>query len=233
MLAHDVIGNGRPILFLHGGFASRRVFGYQLLQLSREHRVIAPDLPGYGTSGWDATRPWFDQAVDAVVDLAAALHAEAPVVVGWSLGGLLAREVVDRLDGAALVLVGTSKTGITDEVRGTMEKHMTADYPRYARTMVRSFTSSGVSADTEDWLNDMALATGVDVAVASIVRTAVTLRHPLPAGTVSISGARDQIVPPESRPADGAKQVVFERSGHAPFLEEKQRFNEVVAEVAE
>ena len=232
MLAHDVVGVGRPLIFLHGGFATRRVFGYQVLQLSRQHRVITPDLPGYGASGWDATRPWFEQAVDAVVDLATSLEVRAPVVIGWSLGGLVARDVVDRLEGAALVLVGTSSTGIADGVRASMGKHMSADYPRYARTMVRSFTSSGVSADTEDWLNDMALATGVDVAVASVARTSVTMRVPFPPGTVSVSGARDQIVPPASRPVDGVEDVVFDLSGHAPFLEEKDRFNELIARVA-
>jgi non-heme chloroperoxidase len=232
MLSYDVVGRGRPVLLLHGGFATRRVFGYQLLQLSPQHRVIAPDLPGYGASPWDAGQEWFPQAVDGVVALAQELGAEAPVVVGWSLGGLVAREVVDRLPGSSLVLVGTSSTGITDQVRAAMEKQMTSDYPRYARTMVRMFTSSGASADSEDWLQDMALATGVDVAVASVARTAVTLRHPLPDGTVSVSGARDQIVAPSSRPVEGVEDVVFERSGHAPFLEEKDRFNELVARVA-
>jgi len=231
-LDYDIAGSGRPIVLLHGALSHRRVFGYQLLGLSRTHRVIAPDLPGFGRSPWDPHRPWLTQAVDDVRTLLEQLEAQAPVVVGWSLGGFVARELADATGSGTLVLVGVSASAIPESVRASMEKRMLADFPRFARGMIRTFTSSGVSADTEEWLYGMALATGLDVHVAALVRTAAVMRLPVPDGTRVLVGAHDQVVPATANSFDNVQTHVFESSGHCPFIEQPHQFNEVLAEIA-
>lgn len=231
-LAYDVAGVGRPIVFLHGALTTRRVFGYQLLSLSRTNRVIAVDLPGHGQSSWSPTEAWLLQSVDRVSTLLGQLRVNDPVIVGWSLGGLVARGVVDQIDAAHLVLVGVSTQTIEDSTRKRMERQMLSDFPRFARRMVRGFTSSAVSQETEDWLFSMALSTGIDVHIASLIHTNEILRPPPPERTTSFVGARDQIVTSTARTDDDIPEIVFPRSGHAPFLEEQENFNKCITELA-
>lgn len=230
MLSHDVAGVGDLILFLHGGFSNRRIFGYQLLGLSRSHRVAAVDLPGYGESPWDPGKPWFDQAVEAVASTIDGLASGRPTVVGWSLGGCVAAEVASRMDHVQLVLVGTRSGPISDETAAGMRRLVGADFPRYARSLVRAFAFASLSIDTENWLFDMALAAQPDVVLASLLGTPPL--PPLGPGTVIIHGDHDQVVHPDERPRAEGPEYLFEGSGHVPFLEEKDRFNSVIAHAA-
>ena len=83
-----------PVLLIHSsGFTSRqwRRLGEQL---APRHRVIAPDLIGYGTAErWPAGEPFhFEKDVAALAALAALL-GEPMHVVGHSYGGLLALQL--------------------------------------------------------------------------------------------------------------------------------------------
>lgn len=104
-----VCGDGPPLLLLPPLNGSALIWFHQIHQLSREHRVVAPNYPGYGRStiGGDLSLQGLCRSMGMVVD---ALGLERFSVAGWSLGGaiaqLLVRERRDRVD--ALILVNTS-----------------------------------------------------------------------------------------------------------------------------
>ncbi len=83
-----------PVLFLHGlsGLLDDTTF---LDLLAKRHRVLAPALPGYGEStGEELYEDMLDFALhgwDLVVALG--LAGRRPVVVGHSLGGMIAAEM--------------------------------------------------------------------------------------------------------------------------------------------
>ena len=80
-----------PVLMLHsGGFTSRQ---WKKLEaaLAPTHRVLAPDLTGYGARPrWPAGEPFHFQTD---VELAASLVTEPTHVVGHSYGGLIALQL--------------------------------------------------------------------------------------------------------------------------------------------
>ena len=43
-------GEGRPVVFLHGGLANADYWGHQLDDIGKDHRVVAIDLRGHGRS---------------------------------------------------------------------------------------------------------------------------------------------------------------------------------------
>src|SRR4051812_21235609 len=79
----------------------------QLKSLAREHRVLAPDLPGFGTAAYESDVVDFRAAVTSAMDRAG---IERAAIVGNSFGGLVALELAlespERV--SALVLVGAA-----------------------------------------------------------------------------------------------------------------------------
>ncbi len=107
---------GPTIVLLHGRGHSATTWARWLPGLSPRARVVALDLPGFGHSGARALRDrsqegalaWFVDPVEEV------LSEEEPVVlVGHSLGGLVALEVAlrRRVRVLALVLIGAMGLG--------------------------------------------------------------------------------------------------------------------------
>lgn len=81
-------GKGRPILFLHGLNGSSRSWIFQLNGLSKNFRVISWDAPGFG--GSDPCAPNVDAFAIAAMELLQTLEALPAVVVGHSMGGVVA-----------------------------------------------------------------------------------------------------------------------------------------------
>lgn len=85
-------GSGPDLLFLHnaGGITPDNPF---LQALAAKYRVFAPQLPGYGDSGdSDNIRDMLDVTLHSF-DVLEALALEKPIVVGHSLGGMIAAEM--------------------------------------------------------------------------------------------------------------------------------------------
>lgn len=99
-------GEGETVLLLHGLGGSRTAWEPQLEALSRDHRVVAWDQPGYGASAPLDGPLTFPALADAVVRLLDALGAERAHLVGLSMGGMVAEHTVvhhpDRVRSLAL-----------------------------------------------------------------------------------------------------------------------------------
>jgi pimeloyl-ACP methyl ester carboxylesterase len=88
----SVKGTGFPILCLHGHPGSGYCMSVFTEHLSKRFQTIAPDLRGYGNS---RTSVPFDMT-DHLLDLEALLdrlEVDRCLVLGWSLGGILALEL--------------------------------------------------------------------------------------------------------------------------------------------
>jgi [ribosomal protein S5]-alanine N-acetyltransferase len=87
MLPHVDVGSGSPVVLLHGFGLDARMWADQVAGLSRRHRVLAPDLPGFGPDGAEhgVARP-----AEEVFRLLST-KALGPVhLVGLSYGGAVA-----------------------------------------------------------------------------------------------------------------------------------------------
>jgi pimeloyl-ACP methyl ester carboxylesterase len=104
-------GAGDPaVLLLHGNSGHKAVFAQQVAALASQFRVVAPDLLGHGQSD-DAADPARNYTLGGhaqyLAELVAAIGIGPVVVVGTSLGGHIALELVELLPEArGLMLVG-------------------------------------------------------------------------------------------------------------------------------
>ena len=112
-------GDGPPVLLLHGGGpGASGVSNYRcnIAALAEQHRVIVPDLLGYGQSskGVDLADP-FGYLADSIRALMDQLGLDRAHLVGNSYGGAcalrLALDAPDRVD--RMVLMGPGGIGTT------------------------------------------------------------------------------------------------------------------------
>src|SRR5471030_96177 len=85
-------GKGRDLLFLHGA-GGHMVNDPLLAALATKFHVVAPLLPGYGRSeGEDGLRDMLDVTLHTL-DVMEKLKLKKPIVVGHSMGGMIAAEM--------------------------------------------------------------------------------------------------------------------------------------------
>ena len=144
------IGDGPPVVFVHGHAGCWQNWLENIPHFARDHRVIALDLPGFGWSQMprgDISITGYARTVDLVCEQ---LGVDSAAVVGNSMGGFIAAEMAirhpDRV--ARLVLVaaaGLSRHYIRIPIRVMSSRHLNpellyklaaAPYPR-ARVMAR------------------------------------------------------------------------------------------------
>ena len=83
------MGEGAPVVFIHGGLADHRAQLRYLAPLAATHRLITPDLRASGRSHYAGELSW-DRLADDVAALLSFLHIETAVVGGVSMGSAVA-----------------------------------------------------------------------------------------------------------------------------------------------
>ncbi|HSI58250.1 MAG TPA: alpha/beta fold hydrolase [Ideonella sp.] len=125
-LAYEAVGNGPPLLILHGLFGASGNWHSIARALSLSHRVISVDLRNHGGSPWAAAMGYLEMA-DDVRDLIEREGWEPPVVMGHSMGGKTAMalalcypQLVSRLIvvDIAPVSYGDRLSGVAEAMRG-------------------------------------------------------------------------------------------------------------------
>jgi 2-hydroxy-6-oxonona-2,4-dienedioate hydrolase len=109
-------GGGPPLVLLHGGYGSWTHWIRNVLPLSRQFRVLAPDLPGLGESA-TPPEPWIAAGLAAIVvagiDRIVPRDAElrlAGFSFGGVIGGSVAAQLGDRLRN--FTVVGSNGLGL-------------------------------------------------------------------------------------------------------------------------
>jgi pimeloyl-ACP methyl ester carboxylesterase len=250
------IGEGEPILFVHGLAGCWQNWLENLPHFGRTHRAIALDLPGFGESpmpSWPIDMPAYGRLVHDFceklgIDRAAAL-------VGNSMGGFVCTEAAIERPPRFERLVLVSAAGISfAEAQG---RHLEAGLrlfeaslpfmagPRRAwlnRPRGRQFAFGRVFRYPNrvrpellrEQIDPGLQSPGFGDAIRAI--GGYDTRHRLPEieiPTLVVWGLNDQVVPVEAaigyhRLIPESRLEIFERTGHVPQMERPARFNSLL-----
>jgi pimeloyl-ACP methyl ester carboxylesterase len=110
-LYYEMMGEGHPLVLIHGGYMDRRMWDDQFAVFAQRYRVILYDVRGFGKSELPPV-PYTDR--QDLYNLLAFLRVDKTYVMGLSLGGEIAIDFTldypDMVD--ALILVGSSVSGM-------------------------------------------------------------------------------------------------------------------------
>ncbi|MFF9298560.1 alpha/beta fold hydrolase [Streptomyces sp. NPDC014764] len=138
-LAYRDSGSGDLVVLLHSGFLDHRIWADHVPVLAERYRVVTPDTRGHGWSA-NATAPfrWAD-------DLAALLrHLDAgpAVLVGLSMGGVIATDTVLEHPGPVRAVVTAG--AVTGDFRYTDAWH---------RELQDTINGALATGDVTTWLH--------------------------------------------------------------------------------
>jgi pimeloyl-ACP methyl ester carboxylesterase len=108
-LYYEERGEGRPLVLLHGAWASHRWWKWQIPDLSRLYRVVTMDMRGHGRSSDRAEGYPLQGYVEDLESLLKELGIHETAIVGWSMGGMVAMQFCVQYSRKvrALVLMAT------------------------------------------------------------------------------------------------------------------------------
>lgn len=237
-------GAGRPVVLLHGRGHAATTFAPMIEALVDRHRVIAIDLPGFGHSA----APPFDarassRPVDFFVAPARSLIAELgpeAVLVGHSLGGLVALEIALDAPLAGLVLINAM--GLTSKVGLGERLYFHAGPERLARVR-RTLGMGDRSTELGRLREELLSVRGGRPEASRAFEALVPWRGPiherladlprLTPKTLLVWGARDETFPvalarEAERRIPGARLAVID-AGHSPHVERPEAVIEAVS----
>ncbi len=242
----------RPVVFLHGWTMEGRIFANIIDRLDGAFDCHAPTLPGHGGAGGEYPLT-IDGAADFVVDYIGRHDLPHPVLVGWSLGAMVAWNLARRypqLPLAGIVVIDMSPKIVNDAawhlgIRGFDCRHnertlaaMKADWAGYAERVDLGMHATGNSADHPDILSIIRQKDACAMAAIWTSLSQADERRSL--GRIAcpmlvIKGAKSRIYPMQTGRyiADNvpdAKLVRMANSGHSPHLEEPGQFADILAD---
>lgn len=243
-LAYEVTGEGEPLLFLHGLGSRGEDWAMQVPCFAARYRVITADMRGHGASDKPPGPYSVPMMADDVVGLLDGMGVESAHIVGLSMGGMIAFQmVVDRPQRVRSLVIVNSGPALVPRTSGewlrVQQRLLLARLFGPARTgrflSKRLFPKPDQEAlraqFIEQWaLNDRAAYLAALRALVgwSVLDRIGDIRCPV----LVISGDRDY-TPIDVKQAytamiPGAQFAVIEDSGHATPIDQADAFNRCV-----
>ena len=245
----ESVGDGPPLVLLHGFAMHGGLFAPVLHDLAQRHRVHVVDLPGHGHS--DATKA--ATIADVADHVMASLELSSPAaIVGWSYGGLVAQRIASAHPEAvaSLVLACTSPRFVAGDdwphamTRDTLSRFGDELRVSYRLTLQRFLTLQVQGSEAgratlaslrqalfaRNAPSQATLAAALAMLMDTDARDAAAAIH---APTLVVTGSRDALTPAAAgawlaQAIPGARHAAIDGAAHAPFLSHREVFVDAV-----
>jgi pimeloyl-ACP methyl ester carboxylesterase len=252
-LYYEMMGEGHPLVLLHGGYMDRRMWDDQFAIFSQNYQVIRYDIRGFGKTALPQ-QPYADW--QDLFNLLMFLNVEKAYLLGLSLGGEIALDFTLTYPGMvdALILVGSPIPGYPVELMFTQEQldqqiqrwkpfgqamrerdipHMVdllmddetlVPSPKYPSARQR--VRANLSEYSFVWVLDPAPKQG-------LVPPAFERLNEIHVPTLIIVGSEDHFLLHKSankleQDIAGARRVIISETHHMPNMEKPEEFNRIV-----
>ena len=224
---YEVLGRGRPVIFLHGWVGSWKYWIASMQVASTSYRAYALDLWGFGDTAHNTLKYSLDEQVKLIDDFMNEMGIGKIAIVGHGLGALVGMKFAARY-------------------RESVDRVMAINCP-LSYDAVHSRLRTAPPQELSDWLSNKspeaatALSDASKADIKAISESMVALQadnlfgnfKALNVPCLLVYGDKDQAI---TSPAEDVSkstfthQVVLENSGHFPMIEETIKFNRLLTD---
>lgn len=248
-IVYRVLGNGKPVMLLHGFGEDSNVWEPQMEVLKNHYQLIIPDIPGSGKSALvaNANIDTHAEVIKAICD--AEKISQLHSLIGHSMGGYITLAFAEKY--ASLLnsfgLFHSSAFADTEEKKQTRKKAIEFIKEKGAHTFLKTSTPGLFTPAYKDneggkvealieagkSFSNEALIQYYEAMIARPDRTAVLKTFPKP--ILFIIGEHDQAIPFESSlqqchlPAQSHVHIL-RQSAHMGMWEEQPKANQILAD---
>jgi pimeloyl-ACP methyl ester carboxylesterase len=240
-------GSGEPLLFLHGAGGMTQDDPI-LAELASRFHVYAPFIPGYGeTEECGEIRDMLDFALHTW-DVVEALGIKNPILVGHSMGGMIAAEMAALApnDVSRLALICPAGLWLDDHPIVDLFSLMPFEMPKYLfhdAEKGAALMTSGLDMSDPKFLQTYLIRNARQMGMAGKLLFPIPERglaerlYRVKAKTVIVWGESDKLIPPVYGPKfqqgiAGSKLVSVPEAGHMVILEKPAAVREAVEALA-
>lgn len=244
----QVAGDSDTTVFLlHGAYGSKDYFRPEIETLVRAGlRVVAWDAPGYGLSALPEGGLRIEAMAEAAVRLVDLMGSRTNVLLGHSMGGIIAPAATNMAQGKVHGLVISATVASFSQKSEADKKNFLAErieplktgksFRETALAVVASMFAPGSSGPLVELVREVALSTRTETFIASIqaivqyegVETLRKIKVP----TLLLAGQHDKVGRPQGMEnikksfIPHAQFHVLPQSGHYAFAEQPELFNQ-------
>ncbi len=226
---YEVLGRGRPVIFLHGWVGSWRYWVPAMQTAAIAYRAYALDLWGFGDTAHDASLYALEHQVNLLDRFLQELGIIKIALIGHGLGAVVGALFAQRwpamVDRMMLVSCPLENESVNGRLRAAPPAEL-ADWLLGKDELAEPARVDALKADVG------AMKTSFDgLTTLNILTLVSSLRTPC----LLVYGEGDPAVTPptEERAAvfpEHIHQIVLENAGHFPMLDESARFNRLLTD---
>ncbi len=227
---YEVLGRGRPLIFLHGWVGSWRYWIPAMQATSISFRTYALDLWGFGDSAKVPDNYSLEQQVNLVDRFLQEMGIGKVALIGHGLGALVAmlymehfKNLVDR------VMAVSMPNG-----QHTLNQRLSTATPEELAEWLLSRTSDNSVARAEAPKTD---PKAILSSLTSLQRLSLNgFSREIATPCLMVYGQNDPVLEERADRESNANtselihQIVFEQSGHFPMLDEPTKFNRLLVD---
>ncbi len=247
------IKDAPTLLFIHGFSQSSMSWKYQRESFLKEHfRLVSIDIRGHGSSDKPQTKESYDNYIPFAHDLEAVIkniNSEKIIPICWSMGGnwicdYIRKYGADKLQGIILVGATTQQgtkvtenffgSGATNNLDGLFNSDLSKSIVA-TKNFIKACSFSEIKkSDFEEILSfNMIVTPEIRMWMLGRVSDNNDILKKINVPVLQIHGDKDCIVLPlageytiEKISNDNKEFKLYKQTGHSPFLESPNKFNE-------
>ncbi|MBN2548440.1 MAG: alpha/beta hydrolase [Anaerolineales bacterium] len=227
---YEVLGRGRPLIFLHGWVGSWRYWIPVMQAASISFRTYALDMWGFGDSAKKPENYTLDQQVNLLDLFLQEMGIGKIALIGHGLGAIVAMLYANRykkfVDRVMAISLPNGQHTLNPRLYNALPGEL-ADWLLDRTADSESARAEAPKADQRAIQSSLSSLAAIDI---------TTLSKELNTPCLLVYGQNDPVIEGSSSQEQIANlpehlhQIIFDQSGHFPMLDETSKFNRLLAD---